>query len=475
MIGFEQQVVAAICDGLPASSRLHTVGVGSAVNRSLTGPAARAGHGIEVIVGLGEDPERAASRLSARTDAPLLVDLVLGGSTLLDHAPARLPDLFAGAPALVGVSLRPEGGELTVRGRTLEGTWEQRLSVAPILQGQGNPAVVALYGREAIEDMELRLAAGGDAREIDHQIERMGVDFQIATRLTSWVAVSTERTVDPGDPLRRERMPHALPHGMSAEGLGLRPPVGARIASFSWQGAAAPKTGIESWQGRPSAPMQPRSRPGAPGGYAGGGKGGGAGGRDPGARFPDKENALRRAPQKAIDAREKMRSLEANEKSFDGERVPAAPPQPTTPPANRSPHAAPDASAVEGGRDALGAAFGEATVDAPRDARAEEAPPGTPVRRLHGRVVLQRADLFVVEILAGSAALAWAPAEEARVTLADGRIVVVAILRWRTTKPCTVAAGAAARLAIELPPGTPLEGMRSIQLDLGGVPVTVEL
>ena len=59
-IGFESQVVAAICERLPARSRLHTVGVGSAVNRSLTGPAARAGHGVEVIVGLGEDPERAA-------------------------------------------------------------------------------------------------------------------------------------------------------------------------------------------------------------------------------------------------------------------------------------------------------------------------------------------------------------------------------------------------------------------------------
>ena len=84
-----------------AASRLHTVGVGSGVNRSLTGPAARAGRGIEVIIGLGEDPERAAQRICARTAAPLVVDLVLEGSALVEHAPAQLPDLFAGAPALV--------------------------------------------------------------------------------------------------------------------------------------------------------------------------------------------------------------------------------------------------------------------------------------------------------------------------------------------------------------------------------------
>jgi Ca-activated chloride channel family protein len=121
MIGFESQVVAAIADKLPASSRLHTVGVGSSVNRSLTGPAARAGHGLEVVIGIGEDPERAVSRLLARTSAPLLVDLTVSGSAVIDHAPLKLPDLFAGAPALIGVAMRSEGGEVVVRGRTAEG------------------------------------------------------------------------------------------------------------------------------------------------------------------------------------------------------------------------------------------------------------------------------------------------------------------------------------------------------------------
>ena len=42
-IGFEAEVVAAISQKLPSGSRVHTVGVGSSVNRSLTSPAARAG------------------------------------------------------------------------------------------------------------------------------------------------------------------------------------------------------------------------------------------------------------------------------------------------------------------------------------------------------------------------------------------------------------------------------------------------
>jgi Ca-activated chloride channel family protein len=221
-IGFESEIIADVLAKLPAASRLHTVGVGSAVNRSLTGPAARAGHGVEVIIGLGEDPERAARRICARTAAPLVVDLVLEGSALVEHAPKRLPDLFAGAPALCALALKPEGGELVARGRTADGEWRQRLTVAPMAGASGSGGVVALFGREKVEDLEMRLCAGEAAAEIDRAVERIGLDFQIATRVTSWVAVSDEPVVDPTKPTRKQKIPQELPFGVSVDGIGLR-------------------------------------------------------------------------------------------------------------------------------------------------------------------------------------------------------------------------------------------------------------
>ncbi|HEY2749278.1 MAG TPA: VIT domain-containing protein, partial [Polyangia bacterium] len=224
-IGFESEIVADVLAKLPRASRLHTVGVGSGVNRSLTAPAARAGRGVEVIIGIGEDPERAAQRICARTAAPLVVDLVIEGSALVEAAPARLPDLFAGAPALCGLALRPTGGELVARGRTAEGEWRQRIEVAPIAAGAGNGAVVALFGRERVEDLEMRLCAGEAVEApnaIDRMIEKVGLEFQIATRLTSWVAVADEPAVDPKAPTRKQRIPQELPFGVSVEGLGLR-------------------------------------------------------------------------------------------------------------------------------------------------------------------------------------------------------------------------------------------------------------
>ncbi len=230
-VGFETEIVAAIARGLPAASRLHTVGVGSAVNRALTAPAARAGRGAEVVIGLDDDPATAAEQLVARTYAPLLVEVGLSGSALLSWAPEGLPDVFAGAPLRVAVRLRPDGGDLHVRGKTVHGAWEASVTVAPVEAGAGSAAVVALFAREAVEDIEMRRAAGED-RAVDAEIERLGLDFHIATRLTAWVAVSDEPTVDPTAPGRRERIPQALPFGLSAEGLGLRG-AGVDAASFA--------------------------------------------------------------------------------------------------------------------------------------------------------------------------------------------------------------------------------------------------
>src|SRR5262249_42074009 len=139
-IGFEHEVVGAIAAKLPRSSRVHSVGVGSAVNRSLTAPMARAGNGVEVIVGLGEDPERAAKRIVAATAEALVVDLAIEGSAHLGHAPASLPDLFAGSPALVGVKVRPEGGRSSSAGGRAKGRGRRRWRCLRASTGAATPA-----------------------------------------------------------------------------------------------------------------------------------------------------------------------------------------------------------------------------------------------------------------------------------------------------------------------------------------------
>ena len=264
-IGFESEVIAEISAALPSNCRLHTVGIGSAVNRSLTGPAARAGRGIELVLGLGEDVERAVARLLRRTSAPVLVDLSVSGSALLAFAPARLPDLFAGAPLRLGVQLRPEGGSLSVEGVLAGGErWKHTLTVSPVALGSGPPAHLAFFGRESVEDLELELAAGGAARAIDAQIEQAGLAFRIATRKTSWLAMTEEATVDPTAPTRKLRMPHQLPHGTSVDGVGLRgaAPATRSLRRLSLGGAPSmPAPAAASGSAKTRSPHAPPAAP----------------------------------------------------------------------------------------------------------------------------------------------------------------------------------------------------------------------
>jgi len=223
MIGFESEVVGLVRSGLSSNARLHVLGVGHGVNRSLTAAAARAGRGAEYVVAPGEDVGRITERLLACTREPLVVDLQISGSALRECAPGQLPDLFAGAPSLVPLALDPAGGRLELVGRTPAGVWRTTLEVAAQEPGTGEQGIGRLYARERVEELELALSAGGERSDVDASVEALGLAFGIATRRTSFVAVAEEPSVDPREPGRMLEVPHLMTEGLCAEGLGLRP------------------------------------------------------------------------------------------------------------------------------------------------------------------------------------------------------------------------------------------------------------
>ncbi|PYU90819.1 MAG: hypothetical protein DMG08_16835 [Acidobacteria bacterium] len=234
-IGFEGKVVGEVLRLLVPGARLHTVGIGSAPNRTLTRGAARAGRGVEILVGDDEDARVASRRLLRATVRPVLTDLEFKGSAVLALAPRRPQDVLEGQPLLLLAEIKPAGGQLEIRGKeagTPE-TWVYRVEIpagkergqVPSLPATSIP-LGALFGREAIEDLELQLAGAGryaKGAALETKIENLGLRHGIASRKTSLVAISEDPTVDPKDPRRRERLAVELPAEVSAEGTGLLP------------------------------------------------------------------------------------------------------------------------------------------------------------------------------------------------------------------------------------------------------------
>ncbi len=155
-IGFESEILRQVRDRLPAGSRLHMVGIGSAPNRTLMRGAARAGRGLELLVAPTDDAAAAARRLRSATAAPVLTGVVVEGSAVLGTAPAAPRDVFAGQPALVAVELRKEGGRIVIRGRLAgtSGEWTQTIEVPPLAEEE------ALGGAGTAKDGESAESAG---------------------------------------------------------------------------------------------------------------------------------------------------------------------------------------------------------------------------------------------------------------------------------------------------------------------------
>ncbi|MFO0552659.1 MAG: VIT domain-containing protein [Polyangiaceae bacterium] len=486
LVGFERQIVTTLLASLPASARFHAVGVGSAVNRSLVAPLARAGRGIEVIVGLGEDPERAAARLTAATDAPVLLDVVVEGPAVKRVVPERLSAVHAGAPMLVGVELDPAGGEVVVRGRTADGAFVRHVRVAPVERGEGRSAVTKLFARELVEDLEMKLSAGEAASSIDRQIEEAGRSFAIATRLTSWVAVSEEITVDPNGPSRKTTQPNALPFGVDAVGVGLRPaapgnapmlggfmpaqpvlsaaPAPASEAIFEAErdagagfgfappamGVAGPRTGAPppsaslppSMAPLPAAPMRSRGFI-APQPKSESKKLGGAGGEP----SPPNKVAREEAAPRDERSKEKARKMDAaDDRARADESV------------SRGPSAPAPESAAEGFFGRVSRRMKELfSSDEPVErVEQEEAKPAEPERAatLRGRLVATEKGLVMVEITVSDGVFELAyDGAEAELTLDDGRVVKATIRLERSTRAGLYGDGLTVRIALTLEQG----------------------
>jgi Ca-activated chloride channel homolog len=247
-IGNETEIVQYLDVQRPKGCRLHVIGIGSAVNRALTQPLARAGRGLETLLDDSVDVVRQIQPLARRMALPILTDIEITGDALIEHAPANLPDVFQGAPLLAPVKLKPEGGILHVKGMTASGTWTDTIEIPSQSAGTGEPMAVTLYAREAVQDLETRWAMSSEQTTIDNEIESIGLVFQIVTRKTSFIAIDSENTHERGR-YQHDDVPQELPSGM-------------RMQAPRAMGAPAPMAmSYEPVRSAPMSPMRQSSMP----------------------------------------------------------------------------------------------------------------------------------------------------------------------------------------------------------------------
>ena len=249
-VGNEDQILAELSPRL-SGIRVHTVGVDQAVNEAFLQRLAALTGGRCELVESEDRLDDAMQHIHRRIATPLVTGLrVTSGSLTVDAAtlaPQPLPDLFAGAPVVIGGRFTgPANGTLTVTGND----WHTTVTATP----SDNTALGAVWARARVRDLEDQYVLGrGTADAIVETSLRHGV----LSRFTAFVTVDDE-VVNAAGGQHRVTQPVEYPSG--------------------WQGAAYGQQGgraVAAGPARRAAPAAPRMLPGYQGGgYSGPPRGG---------------------------------------------------------------------------------------------------------------------------------------------------------------------------------------------------------
>lgn len=202
-------------------ANLFTFGIGTAVNRHLLEGMARVGMGEPFVISRPEEMREKAERFRKMIEAPVLtaVRVDFGGFDVYDVEPAAVPDVFAERPITVFGKWRGRpGGEISLRGRTGEGPYTARIDVRKENPSRANAGLAHLWARHRIALLSDYNVLRRDEDRV-REVTRLGLQYNLLTAYTSFVAVDTEvRSADGRAVTVRQPLP--LPQGVSDAAVG---------------------------------------------------------------------------------------------------------------------------------------------------------------------------------------------------------------------------------------------------------------
>jgi Ca-activated chloride channel family protein len=266
-VGNEDQILRQLGQRLQGM-RVFTLGIDQAVNAAFLRRLAVVGGGACELVESEDRLDAVMDRVHRRIAEPTLTGLQLKATGLrLDadtQVPARLPDLFAGAPlTIMGRYRGVAEGSISLDGRDAAGRpWSETAAA----QTSSNSAVTATWARGHLRTLEDAYAIGsGDRSALEKRIVETSLRFGVLCRFTAFVAVDRSEAVNPGGKLHQIIQPVEAPAGWdmlrggaalssSAGGMACMaaPPAAAVHARYRRKQAASAKP--------PSGPTQGLSK-----------------------------------------------------------------------------------------------------------------------------------------------------------------------------------------------------------------------
>ncbi|TXS96210.1 marine proteobacterial sortase target protein [Parahaliea maris] len=197
------------------SSRLFTVGIGSAPNHWFMQRAADAGRGFSVQVGNIDEAGEAMGGLFARIAAPLATDVAVNWPNPVEAWPARVPDLYRGQPLLQAVRFSgPPAGDVQVAANLGGQRWQDSVTLPA---QPGNAEVASVWARRKIAGLLALKSAGSPEDEIRPAVLEVALAHQLLSPYTSFIAIEERVSREPSVPLRSGAVPNTRPRGQGPQ------------------------------------------------------------------------------------------------------------------------------------------------------------------------------------------------------------------------------------------------------------------
>lgn len=195
-------------------------GIGSSVNRFIIEGLAHVGRGEPFIVTKQSEAKDIADKLKVYIEHPVLTDINVHGTDVefYDVTPQSIPDLMAARPIYCFGKYKAGGRpQITISGRRGAKSFSKTLDI-PQPQ-ESNSALTYLWAREKIRLLSDFNAINTSPTRIE-EITQLGLDYNLLTKYTSFVAVDEEQVVEEGGVTKQIKQRLPLPQGVSNLAVG---------------------------------------------------------------------------------------------------------------------------------------------------------------------------------------------------------------------------------------------------------------
>ncbi|MCB1800440.1 MAG: marine proteobacterial sortase target protein [Gammaproteobacteria bacterium] len=199
------------------STRLFTVGIGSAPNALFMRHAAQHGRGTFSYIGSAREVGEVMGQLFRQLALPVLTDVQLrwqaaDRDATVVQAPVQVGDLYAGEPLTVAVRSTQPLHRLQIDGHLGGRPWTRSLALPPVAPTGG---VHVLWARRMIDRLLAGFTTGADAGDVRAAVIDLALRHHLVSRYTSLVAVDRTPIRAPQEDLRQHALASRLPAGWS--------------------------------------------------------------------------------------------------------------------------------------------------------------------------------------------------------------------------------------------------------------------